>query len=100
MSKIDLRNLRAAKATSFSKSTSIETISMKTREMMKPFCQINQIFEDKENVIICEYYSNKHQQSYYRKYDLYILHLNISSLSSHIDGLKALLSLITAKVEI
>ena len=55
MPKIDLRNLiRAAKLTSFSKSTSIKTISMKTREIMKPFFQINQIFEDKENVIISE----------------------------------------------
>ena len=68
MSKIDLRNLlRAAKPSSFSKSTSIKKISMKTREMMKPFCQINQIFEDKENVAICEYYSNEQQQSYYRQ---------------------------------
>ena len=68
---------------------------------MKRFCQINQIFDDNKIVIICNYSSNEDLNKLNTgKHDLYILDLNISSLSSHIDNLKFLLSLLTAKVDI
>ena len=38
--------LYTAKNTSFSKNVSIKTLSKQTREIMKCFCQIYQIFED------------------------------------------------------
>ena len=70
--------------------------------MMKRFCQINQVFDDNENTISCDYYSTDklNKLNINRHHHLFILHLNISSLSSHIDDLKIFLSLLTAKVDI
>lgn len=102
MSNNDLKNLlHATKPTSSSKNTSIKTISNKTREMMKCFCQINKFFDDNENVISWDYYSiedlNKLKTD---KHGFCILHLTISSLSSQTDDLKLFLSLLTARVDI
>ena len=52
MSNNDLRNLHATKPTSSSKSTSIQTNFKRARKMMKSFCQVNQIFDDKENLML------------------------------------------------
>ena len=70
--------------------------------MMKHFCQINQVFDDNENTISCDYYNTDklNKLNINRHHHLFILHLNISSLSSHIDDLKIFLSLLTAKVDI
>ena len=57
MSNNHQKNLHAAKPASSSKGTSIKTTSKKAREMMKRFCQINQFFEDNENVLSCDYCS-------------------------------------------
>ena len=69
--------------------------------MMKRFSQIDQIFDDYENVISCDYYSideiNKFNTD---KHKLYKPHLNIYSLSLHTGDLKNILSLLTAKVDI
>ena len=102
MSNNDLKNLlHATKPTSSSKNTSIKTISNKTREMMKCFCQINKFFDDNENVISWDYYNiedlNKLKTD---KHGFCILHLTISSLSSQTDDLKLFLSLLTARVDI
>ena len=69
---------------------------------MKRFCQINQVFDDNENTISCDYYNTDklNKLNINRHHHLFILHLNISSLSSHIDDLKIFLSLLTAKVDI
>ena len=69
--------------------------------MMKRFRQINQFFDDNENVISCEYYSIEELSKLNtNKHDLYKLHVNTSSHLSHIDDLKIFLSLLTAKVDI
>lgn len=69
--------------------------------MIKRFSQINQIFDDYEDVISCDYYSideiNKLNTD---KHELYKLHLYIYSLSLHTGDLKSILSLLTAKVGI
>ena len=68
MSNNDQKNLlHAAKPTSSSKGKSIKTISKKAREMMKRFCQINQFFEDNENVLICDYCSIEELNLIYRQ---------------------------------
>ena len=41
----------------FHKNSSITTMSMKTREMKKRFCQINQVFDDNGKTISCHYYN-------------------------------------------
>ena len=74
----------------------------KTREIMKRFCQMNQVFDDNENAINFDYYNidELNKLNINRHHDLFILNLNISSLSSHIDDIKIFLSLLTAKVDI
>ena len=68
-------------------------MSKKTRYMMKRFCQINQAFDDNENAISCVYFNiDELNELNINRYALSILHLNISSLSSHI--------FFTAKVDI
>ena len=73
----------------------------KIREMMKCFCQINQVFDDNENAISCDYYNidELNKLNINRHHDLFILHFNISSFSSYNDDLKIFLSLLTAKVD-
>ena len=77
-------------------------MSKKAREMMKRFCQINQVFDDNENAICYDYYNivELNKLNINRNHKLFILYLNISSLSSHIDDLKIFLSLLTANVDI
>ena len=87
---------------SFYKSSSIKRMCEKTREIMKRFCQMNQVFDDNENAINFDYYiiDELNKLNINRHHDLFILNLNISSLSSHIDDIKIFLSLLTAKVDI
>ena len=85
MSNNDKKNLLyTIKPTPSSKNTSIKINS-------------NQFFDDNENLISCDCYSieevNKPNTD---KHDLYIVHLNISPPSSHIDDLKIYLSLLIA----
>ena len=86
----------------FHKISFMKTMSKKTKEIMKWFCQINQVLGNNENAISCDYYNTDelNKLNINRHHDLFILHLNISSLSLLIDDLKIFLSLLTAKVDI
>lgn len=70
-------------------------------EKEKPGNELKQIFDETNNLISCDYYNiyelNKVQT---KERDLYIIHLNISSLSSHIDDLEIFFSLLSNKADI
>ena len=102
MSNNNLKNFLHAENPIFHKISSIKTMSKKPRGMMKRFCKINQVFDDNENATSCNYYNidELNKLNINRHHSLFILHLNISSLFSHIDDLKIFLSLLTAKVDI
>ena len=102
MSNNNVKNNLHAENPIFHKISSIKTTSKKTREIMNCFCQINQVFDDNENVISCDYYNIDEltKLNINGQHDLFILHLNISLFSSHINDLKIFLSLLTAKVDI
>ena len=92
----------------------------KTTEKLKTFREVSQLFNQSENSVSCYYYTPYEQlfdQSensvscyYYTPYelnkirvkqeDLSVLHLNISSLSAHIDDLKNALSELRIKFDI
>ena len=61
----------------------------KTTEKLKTFHEVSQLFDQPENSVSCDYYTpyelNKIKV---KQEDLPVLHLNISSLSAHIDNLK------------
>ena len=81
---------------SFSKS-----FDKKTTEKLKTFCEVSQLFDQSENSVSCDYYTpyelNKIKV---KQEDLSVLHLNISSLSAHIDDLKNFLSELSIKFDI
>lgn len=70
--------------------------------MMKRFCQISQVFDDDKNAISCDCCNidEINKLSINRHRVLFILHLNIPSLSSHIDDQKIFLGLSTTKEDI
>ena len=70
----------------------------KSTKKLKTFREVSQLFDQHENSISCDYYSpyelNKIKV---KQEDLSVLHLNISSLSAHIDDLKNFLSELSIK---
>ena len=80
MSNNHLKNFLHAENPIFHKISSIKTISKKTREMIKRFCQINEVSDDNENAISCDYdnIDKLNKLNINRRHDLFILHLNIS----------------------
>ena len=73
----------------------------KTTEKLKSFRGVSQLFDQSENSVSCDYYTpyelNKIKV---KQEDLSVLHLNISSLSAHIDDLKNFLSELRIKFDI
>ena len=68
-------------------------LNKQTCELMKKFSQISQLNDPNKNTVSCDYYDlNDFNKVIVTKQDLAVLHLNISSLSSHINELKLLLS--------
>ena len=68
-------------------------MNKQTRELMKKSSQISQLNEPNENTVSCDYSDlNDFNKVIVTKQDLAVLHLSISSLSSHINKLKLLLS--------
>ena len=81
---------------SFSKS-----FDEKTTEKLKTFREVSQLFDQSENSVSFDYYTpyelNKIKV---KQEDLSVLHLNISSLSAHIDDLKNFLSELRIKLDV
>ena len=77
-------------------------MNKKTKDFLKKFREMSQIFEQSENPLSCDYYDI----SYFKKLkinkqqDLSILYLNISSISAHIDDLRIFLNLAHHKLDI
>ena len=75
--------------------------NLRTKELIKSFKLLKQMLEESENPVSCDYYDvhelNKIQ---IHQHDLSIIHLNISSLASHIHDLKLFLSLLKVSFDI
>ena len=77
-------------------------MNKKTKDFLKKFREMSQLFEQSENPLSCDYYDI----SYFKKLkinkqqDLSILHLNMSSISSNIDDLRTFLNLAHHKFDI
>ena len=62
---------------------------------MSCFKQVNQLFDQSEKSISCDYYDvDNLSKIVINQSDITVMHLNISSLALHIDKLKLFLSLI------
>ena len=77
-------------------------INKKGKEFLKKFREMSQIFEQSENPLSCDYYdiSDFKKLKINKQQDLSILHLNISSISAHIDDLRTFLNLAQHKFDI
>ena len=63
---------------------------------------MNQIFDQSDSLISCDYYDIPEfkKMKITEQKDLSIIHLNISSISSHINDLRNFLNLINQKIDI
>ena len=63
---------------------------------------MNQIFDQSDNVISCDYYDIPEfkKMKIIEQKDLSVTHLNISSISAHINDLRNFLNLINQKIDI
>ena len=63
---------------------------------------MNQRFDQSDNLISCDYYDIPEfkKMKIIEQKDLSIIHLNISSISSHINDLRNFLNLINQKIDI
>ena len=77
-------------------------MNKKTKDFLKDFPGMSQIFKQSENPLSCDYYdiSDFKKLKMNKQQDLFILHLNISSLSAHIDDLRTFLNLAHHKFDI
>ena len=76
-------------------------MNKKTKEFLKKFHERSQIFEQPKDPLSCDYYDIfVFKKLKTNRQDLSILHLNISSISANIDGLRAFLNLINHKFDI
>ena len=75
-------------------------MNKKTKDFLKKFREMSQIFEQSENPLSCDYYISDFEKQKINKQDLSILLLNISSISAHIDDLRTLLNLAHHKYDI
>ena len=77
-------------------------MNKKIKEFLKKFREMSQIFEQSENPLSCDYYdiSDFKKLKINKQQDLSILHLNISSISAHIDDLRTFLNLAHHKFDI
>ena len=77
-------------------------MNKKTKQFLKKFREMSQIFEQSENSLGCDYYdiSDFKKLKINKEQDLSILHLKISSISAHIDNLRTFLNLVNHKCDI
>ena len=73
----------------------------KSKGLMHKFQQLNNLFDQSENTISCDYYDLKDfQKIKIKQQDFSLLHLNISSLSCHINDLVNFLALLNTKFDV
>ena len=79
---------------------SLTKVQQKNKKMSR-FKQVNQLFDQSENFISCDYYdADDLNKIVINQSDLTVIYLNISSLALHINKLKLFLSLIKNKFDI
>ena len=66
------------------------------------FCEMNQIFDQSDDLITCDYYDIPEfkKMKIREQKDLSILHLNVSSISAHINDLRNFFNLVNQKTDI
>ena len=73
----------------------------KSKGLIHKFQQLNNLFDQSENTISCDYYDLKDfQKIKIKQQDFSLLHLNISSLSCHINDLVNFLALLNTKFDV
>ena len=74
----------------------------KTKEFLKKFREMNQIFDQSNNLTSCDYYDIPEfkKMKIRGQQDLSMLHLNISSISAHINNLSNFINLVDQKIDI
>ena len=73
----------------------------KTTKKLKTFREVSRLFDQSENLVSCDYYiPYELNKINIKQKGLSVLHLNISSLSAHIDDLKNFLSELRTKFDI
>ena len=75
-------------------------IKQKTKEFLKKFREMNQIFDQSDNLISCDYYgiAEFKKMKMREQQDLSIFCLNISSISKLINDLKHFLNVVSHKI--
>ena len=83
-------------------SPTVKKIIKKTKEFLKKFREVNQIFDQSDNLISSDYNDNPEfkKMKIREQEDLSILHLNISSISAHINDLRNFFNLVNQKINI
>ena len=73
---------------SFPKTSILKKVDQKTKIHLGKFKELNQVLNETENNICCDYFEiNEFKKIKIKLHDFSLLHLNISSLSSHINEL-------------
>ena len=77
-------------------------MNKKTKEFVKKFCEMSQIFEQSENPLSCDYYDipDFQKPKINKQWHSSIFYLDISSISTNIDDLKTFLNLVNHKFAI
>ena len=77
-------------------------MNKKTKEFLNKFREMSQLFEQSRNQLSCDCYdiSNFKSHKINRQQDLPILHLNISSISAHIDDFRTFINRVNHKFDI
>ena len=74
---------------------------LRTKELMKSFKQLKEMFDESENPVSCDYYDvHDLNKILIHQHDLSIIHLNMLSLASHIHDLKHFLILLKVNFDI
>ena len=94
MNNKELKSFLKISKTSTTPTQVISKTNLQIKELIKSFKQLKEMLEESESPVSCDYY-NVHDLSKIQihQHDLSIIHLNISSLSSHIHELKLFLSI-------
>ena len=72
----------------------VKAFGKKAKELLKRIKDLNHIFDQSGNLISCDYFDIEDlKKAKIKSQDLSIFHLNISSISSHINDLKIFLNL-------
>ena len=75
-------------------------VDKRTKEILKKLNDLNKLFDHKENAVSCDCFDIMNTKKVKIKEQDSLLHLNISSLSTHINELKTLLSHVDSKFHI